>query len=335
MQLDSGLFIYEHDFLSGADSSQNNIVRQAGAAFALAEYYRYSINPAARKAIALAKKGFDRNSIKWKEGKLLALNGQIAQAKTGATALAVLAALLTAEDEQELKADRQLEEWMKGLLSLQQQDGGFAKKPGTDLQSAYSNGEVWLALAVYAAQAGNNVDKEILSALERSDNRFLQYYSEHPDIGFFHWGVMASATRYWSTRDNRFAEFIADQTKVFLEMLRPRFSTRSNSCYSIEGLLAGLAVLEENKKYKDLSILVDMRVAKEMKKNLGLQILPDQKNIRFSKKRYLKAPELGRYAGSFFNGKYRPQIRIDATQHCLSALLKRHARSEAGIIQNK
>ena len=32
-QLDSGWFIYEHDFISGANSSKNNIVRQVGTAF--------------------------------------------------------------------------------------------------------------------------------------------------------------------------------------------------------------------------------------------------------------------------------------------------------------
>ncbi|MCB1905712.1 MAG: hypothetical protein KDI18_16775, partial [Gammaproteobacteria bacterium] len=51
MQLDSGLFRYEHDFVSGADSQQNNIVRQAGAAFALGEYLLYSKDPVAREAI--------------------------------------------------------------------------------------------------------------------------------------------------------------------------------------------------------------------------------------------------------------------------------------------
>ena len=35
MQLDSGLFVYEHDFVSGADTAADNIVRQAGAGWQL------------------------------------------------------------------------------------------------------------------------------------------------------------------------------------------------------------------------------------------------------------------------------------------------------------
>jgi len=322
MQLDSGLFIYEHDFLSGADSSENNIVRQAGAAFALAEYFQYSKKLVARRAVDRARKAFERNAVDWQDGRLLALHGKQDQAKAGATALAVLAALYTAVDEQELRSDQQLRGWIKGLLALQQQDGGFSSKPGLDQQSAYSNGEIWLALAAYLAVGGGWKDPVLSNALERADNRFLENYTSKPDIGFFHWGMMAAAKRYWSTRDPRFSGFIAEQTRIFLEELRPRVSRKSNSCYSVEGLLAGLAVLQAEKGYENLSQKVSLRVKKEMQKNRRLQLLPDQENIRFSKNHYLKSPELIRYTGAFLNGKYRPQIRIDATQHCLSAMLK-------------
>ncbi|HXK57373.1 MAG: hypothetical protein KDI74_15195 [Gammaproteobacteria bacterium] len=326
MQLDSGLFIYEHDFLSGADSSRNNIVRQAGAAFALAEYFQYSKKAVARKAVDRARKAFERNAVEWREGKLLALDGKREQAKAGATALAVLAALLSADDDQEPGSDRQLLAWLKGLVSLQQQNGGFASRPGSDLQSAYSNGEIWLALAVLRDKRGDDMDAHLFRALQRADNRFLQFYSANPDIGFFHWGMMAAATRYWSTRETRFSRFIAEQTKLFLMELRPKTSHKSNSCYSVEGLLAGLAVLEAEKGYDELSRQVSLRVRREMDKNLRLQILPDQKRIRFSGNRHLKSPELAQYAGAFLNGKYRPQTRIDATQHCLSAMIKDQAR---------
>ena len=60
-------------------------------------------------------------------------------------------------------------------------------------------------------------------------------------------------------------------------------SSKSNSCYSVEGLLAGVAVLESREGLKKLSRLVRRRVEKEMLKNLRLQLLPDQKNIRFGK----------------------------------------------------
>lgn len=335
MQLDSGLFVYEHDFLSGADSLHDNIVRQAGAAFALAEYFQYSKKAAAHRAIDRARKAFERNVIEWREGKLLALGGKQDQAKAGATALAVLAALHSAADEQELKSDRQLRAWLNGLLALQQQNGGFASKPGSNLQSAYSNGEIWLALAVLQDKLGSGMDATLTKALQLADNRFLQFYIANPDIGFFHWGMMAAATRYWSTRDARFSRFIAEQVRLFLKELRPKTNHKSNSCYSVEGLLAALAVLEAEKDYDQLSRQVSLRVDKEMKKNLRLQILPDQKRIQFSKKHYLKSPDIAQYPGAFLNGKYRPKIRIDATQHCLSAMIKDQARQRESASGNQ
>ena len=56
-----------------------------------------------------------------------------------------------------------------------------------------------------------------------------------------------------------------------------------------------------------------------------LQILPEQRRIQFGPKRYLQAPEIADHAGAFLNGLYRPQVRVDATQHCLSAMLKEAA----------
>lgn len=322
-QLDSGWFIYEHDFISGANSSKNNIVRQVGTAFTLSEYFQYSKNRVAQNAVERALIAFERSAVDWQNGKLLSLNGKRDQAKAGATALAVLAALFSTDDVQDQSSVQRLHGWVAGLLALQQQNGGFSSKPDGDQQSAYSNGEIWLALATYLAKRESGKDPALSKALDRADARFLEIYTSNPDIGFFHWGMMAAATRYWSTHDPRFSRFIAEQTRLFLEELRPKVSSKSNSCYSVEGLLAGVAVLEAEKGYEKLSRLVRRRVEKEMLKNLRLQLLPDQKNIRFGKNRYLKSPELERYTGAFLNGRYRPQIRIDATQHCLSAMLKK------------
>ncbi len=330
MQLDSGLFIYEHDFLSGADSSDNNIVRQAGATFALGEYYQHSGDKAAKRAIAKARKAFNRNAVEWKSGRLLAFEGKPGQAKAGATALAVLAVLLSTNDAGVLQSDGQLNAWLNGLLALQQQDGGFASKPGSNKQSAYSNGEIWLALATYIDRNGDEADGKLTAALERADEEFMARYRVMPDIGFFHWGMMAAAARYWSTRDSRFAEFIANQTTLFLERLRPRMSRKSNSCYSVEGLLAGLKVLKAEADYQTLVRQIRQRVDKEMEKNRALQVLPGQDRILFSRSHYLISAHLNRYAGAFLNGKYRPQIRIDATQHCLSAMIRENALAGAG-----
>ena len=116
-QLDSGWFIYEHDFISGANSSKNNIVRQVGTAFTLSEYFQYSKNRVAQNAVERALIAFERSAVDWQNGKLLSLNGKRDQAKAGATALAVLAALFSTDDVQNQSSVQRLHGWVAGATA--------------------------------------------------------------------------------------------------------------------------------------------------------------------------------------------------------------------------
>lgn len=319
-QLDSGLFRYEHNFLSGRDSKKNNVVRQAGAAYALAEYQLFKPDPVARAAVERAVQAYHARSVLWKDGKLFSLKKKTAGAKAGATALALLSALMIAGEDRAPQLQNAVREWLQGLLALQMQDGGFEARPGSGKQSAYSNGEIWLALAYY--DLVNPGDRQVKAALDRADMAFIQMYGMKPDVGFFHWGVMAAATRYRATGDERFADFAAQQMRQFMDELKPKVKPWVNSCYSVEGLLAGAGIIADSGRYQKLYETTMKRVGQEMEKNLRLQIRPDQKYIQMGPGRYLAAPEIPDYAGAFLNGLHRPQVRIDATQHCLSALVK-------------
>lgn len=318
-QLGDGLFRYEHDFLSGRDSKKNNIVRQAGTTYALAEYLAHFPGPAAEVALKRAQHALAAASMSWGDGSLVTVDGKAGKAKAGATALALLSLLMQPEppgaaDEAVAAA------WLKGLLALQMANGGFASRPDSKQQSAYSNGEIWLALARYNAHYPQQA--AAAEALRRADDFMMEFYSAQPQIGFFHWGVMAASTRYASTREPRFIDFIVQQVSVFLDHLRPQVKTSSNSCYSVEGLLDGAAAIRAHGGHRALLARIMVRVRQEMAKNRRLQILPGQQQIVFGEERMLAAPEIAEYSGAFLNGRYRPQARIDATQHCLSAMLK-------------
>jgi hypothetical protein len=319
-QLANGFFVYEHDFLSGMDSSKDNVVRQAGTAYSLAEYHSLFPDSSIKQAIGKALKGFEAASVEWQGGWLLTFDASLKKAKAGATALALLAALIASDDPIDQAFSQIKQGWVKGLLGLQMSDGGFASRPGSDQQSPYSNGEIWLAFALYHRAFPD--EEGVLQALQRADRFMISNYADPPDIGFFHWGVMAAAARHETSQERRFADFIALQMKSFLHDLRPTVKYRANSCYSVEGLLEGAAVLRGYPEYRGLFQQAVARVEKEMQKNRQLQILPGQKSLRFSEQRFLSAPEIPSYAGAFLNGRYRPQVRIDATQHCLSAMIK-------------
>ena len=327
VQLDSGLFRYEHNFLSGRDSKKNNVVRQAGAAYALAEYQLFIPDPVARAAVERAVLAYHARSVPWEDGKLFSLKKTPTGAKAGATALALLSALMIVGEDRSPKLENATQDWLKGLLALQMQDGGFEARPGSGKQSAYSNGEIWLALAYYSLVNPGN--RQVDAALDRADSAFVRIYGGKPDVGFFHWGVMATAMRYRATGDNRFVDFAAQQVRQFMDELKPKVKLWVNSCYSVEGLLAGAEVIADSGRYQELHERTILRVKQEMEKNLRLQIRPDQKYIQMGPQRYLAAPEISDYAGAFLNGLYRPQVRIDATQHCLSAMVKNY-RSQEG-----
>ena len=316
-QLEDGLFRYRHDFIDGRDSRRNNIVRQAGAAYALGEYLDGGSDPRVEAALRRALAALDRRSIPWRDGRLVSLDGTTAGAKTGATALALLALLQGGLTGPEMQ--RRLDAWLRGLLALQRADGGFRSRPGVERASPYSDGEAWLALASYHRR--HPLDDRVALALQQADRGLMERYRRNPGIGFFHWGVMAAAVRYHTTGEARFRRFAADQMRFFLDSLRPRVNPRSNSCYSVEGLVAGAGVLAAGGD-DELLDRVRERVAAEMEKNLALQLRPGQDRIVFGQGRYLVAPELPRYRGGFLDGAHRPQLRIDSTQHCLSALLK-------------
>ncbi len=319
-QQPSGLYRYEHDFITARDSKKNNIVRQAGAVYALAEYYSFSGDQRVLPTINRSLTALSKQSLEWRTGRLVALDGELSSAKAGATALALLAVLMVNDDQW-----RELENsWLAGLLALQQQGGGFSSRPTTKKESPYSNGEIWLALALYNDRYPKN--HWVSAALERADRHMLEKYGQQPDVGFFHWGVMATSLRWSSSRKPVFQQFVASQLANYMEILRPRISPRSNSCYAVEGLAAGLAALDGAPNSTELQNKTRQRIDSEMEKNRLLQITSGQNQINFGSGRYLFSPEVEHYAGAFLNGRYRPQVRIDATQHCLSALIKVNTR---------
>lgn len=319
-QLPDGLFRYEYDFVTARYSSKNNDVRQGGAGFALGQYFLQTGDPAAGEALRRAIAAYDRYSIDFSQGRLLSVSGKVTRAKVGATALALLSELYYQQRSGDQRYALTRRAWLNGILALQAADGGFEAYPHSGKQSSYSNGEAWLALARYHAVFPE--DGASAAALAKSDGKMVDYYRLHPDVGFFHWGEMAAAERFKTSGDQRFAVFALDQAAQYVDKLRPRVSSRSNSCYSVEGLLSALEVAGKVGGSGELSARLEERLRAEMVKNGRLQIGPKQERIVFGPGRYLVSPDLRRMAGAFLNGRARPQVRIDSTQHCLSAFLR-------------
>ena len=320
IQRKTGYFSYEFDFVSGSWSRSDELVRQAGASYGLGEYLLSHHDAIAKEVVEKAIKAYRTNSVPFKQGKLLTDNRDLKKAETGATALALIGALQYAKAIGDHQFDTDIQAWKSGLLGLYHPNGGFAGGAADAEESPYFNGETWLALSIYFESYPN--DEKVKVMLPALDAAMIKLYSAEPDIGFFHWGLMATARRYQQTKDERFVDFGVNQVNSFLTKLHPDFDEEVNSCYSVEGMAAFLPVLQQSQPNQVLAARLLGRLRQEMQKNLGMQIAPGQKTLALIGGRTLAAPELPKYAGAFINGLDRPQIRIDFTQHCLSAMLK-------------
>ena len=319
-QTRDGLFRYEFNFLSSGYSRTVNVERQAGAGFGLAEYFLYSKDESTRDAVLASIEAYSAMSAPWQNGKLVTTDGDLNEARAGATALALLTELLYQEASGDQRGKEIRKSWVLGLLALYRQGRGFAERPGANTESSSYNGEGWLALAYYDFLFPDDVF--VSSVLDRLDEYLMRTSDERPNTRIFHWGVMAAAKRYEATGDKKFAEFVARQATAFLDKLRSRVRRHINSCASVEGLMAAAALLESAGIEKRLRSRVVKRAAEEMEKNIGFQIVPGQDQVMLGDERYLYSEEISKFAGAFLNGLYRPQVRIDYTQHCLSAMIK-------------
>jgi len=320
IQRKTGYFSYEFDFVSGSWSRSDELVRQAGASYGLSEYLLTHRDDVIKGVVEKAIKAYRSNSITFKDGKLLTDSQDLKKAETGATALALIGALQYTKATGDRQFDADIQGWKNGLVALYHPQGGFAGGPADSEESPYFNGEAWLALCIYLDNYPN--DEKVKSIMPAIDLAMVKLYTSAPDIGFFHWGLMATAKRFDQTKDQKFIEFGAQQVNHFLTKMRPDFDEEVNSCYSVEGMAAVLPVLQKDKKQNLVATRLLARLRQEMNKNMGMQIRPEQKALGLVGGRTLTAPELPRYSGAFINGLDRPQIRIDFTQHCLSALLK-------------
>ncbi len=312
-----GTFVYEIDLVSGKTSRDNNLVRQAGTGYGLAEYFAHSRDDTVESALESTIDAMWSYSIPVADGALVSADDSTDGIKAGSTALALLAALHFEEATASERFREQRTAWLKGLLSLVRPGAGFRRNPDSDRESPYYNGEGWLALAVFASQHPGEIDTAVLEAL---DKYLMDRYGPKLDKGFFHWGVMAAAQRFRTTGNRQFLRFAVDQAEQYLQSV-PYVHPELNSCYVVEGLAAVAAILDDAPVAGDLEIrnrLID-RVDREMDKNRGFQNQSPWIELEGA---LLRSNTIARHKGAFRNGMYRMKARIDFTQHCLSALVK-------------
>lgn len=335
------------------------VTREAAAAYGLSNYFLYDRDAGVRRALVAVLRKFGELSLpiakargqealestgilalpfgryklhgtlQWLgllyrptgEGRLVSYDRSYETAWGGATALSLLTELQFYRASHDPQFTPLRRAWLEGLLVLYDGVGGFRTLPGSIDENALSNGEIWLALAYYTRLFAN--DRATAGIVAQVDDYMLQTYAALPNAEFYSWGMQAAAQRLAATSDARFRRFIAQQTRAYLDGVGPTPDATDNSCAEIEGLGTALRVLTATADPdQDLIRRLRERIDKEMAKNRSLQIQSGQTRIELGNGTSLSSPSVADYAGAFLAGTNDPYVRIDYTEHCISALLK-------------
>ena len=338
--------------------SPSNLIRQAGTVSALAIYYRHTRDEWLQEPIQRALAALGRHSLpigksraqswverthvlslpfaRWKlksvldrfgllyenagAGKVVSPNGDYGGASAGTGALALLAELVYANASGDNRFADLRSAWLLGLLSLRIPGGGFRQTPTSIDDSDYYNGEGWLAVAVYCDL--HRDDARTAAELADLDRAMIERYSATPNRSFYHWGAMAAAQRFATTRDPRFLEFLHGQADHFLAKFQGSLRPEGNHCATMEGVAATLGTLNRSGE-GDTARARRIRswLSQEAERLPKLQIRPGQTGMPLGGDAQLRAPRMAEFPGAFLLGSYDPVTRVDSAQHCLSAMI--------------
>lgn len=243
-QKESGDFIYEQIAATGEIKEGDNIVRQAGALYGLAQLYRYNKEPNLKETL---EKGFgyfrSLTATISAETSAITLNDET---WTNTTALLVLGLTEFIDSDTQLRTTGNLEYLVRlsnYLIATQTSTGAYINDYDPEpTESDYNNGET-----MYALIRSYSVTQkpQYLASVKHMAEYAMNYYgSQKFNSSFFSWGMAAFAhlytvekndaywrfmsayaQKYFDSRGNAYEQYLAHQSKsvitpgssVFLE----------------------------------------------------------------------------------------------------------------------
>jgi hypothetical protein len=333
-QEENGHFAYEYAPYEGKYLTGDNIVRQAGALYALGEVYRRSEDPRAvlEDGIEQAVSYFESLSVEAQgEGRntesfvCIASTSQKASCKLGATALALTGLLSYVEDNptRAKKYDELIEGYISFIILSQKNAGGFRDlyhvgDGFVDKESPYSNGEALLALVrAYQYQGDADVKRAIDSA--------FAYLKTTPHVNPLYLWIMAALKdmqELWPKEE--YITYARDFTawRVATGVYEKK---NHNYCPFVEGLASAYGVLDAAPKQGELLKLrttidswLDYIETLQVDESDAYKVVFDEKGAPS----LAKLAEPSRAHGGFLTAHSVPTQRIDFTQHCITAYVQ-------------
>lgn len=327
-QRPEGNFVYDVDWTTGRESTDDNAVRQAGATWGMALQYRETRDPAYRAALDCAHA--------WWEADAHTADGRRWQGQRGARAgqlgtvalvgLSLLERLAAPEGLTDPAATRASLDAICAFLAAARRPGGgfhgtFHPRFGTYFGSAdpYSSGEALLLLARSGLELG--VSERVARALAWAEEDYDLFVAKplarepDPDLtkGYYQWSSMTwfalasagYAPEIWGRR-------LVEQALWMVDIHRTLSRTR-NTGYAYEGIIPAWEWARRtghDDTARKLACVVHQGLRKLCSWQLGHPLAPAA--LR-------SAPE--RFHGGVQNHAIEPALRIDVTQHQVHALI--------------
>jgi hypothetical protein len=326
-QLESGLFTYQYEPAMDRYSDKQSVVRQVGAAAAMAMYARRSGSSAARAAADRAIR-FHLQGLTAFPGVEDAAFIAVADGtnKLGVTALLSLAMADHPDPGRDTAASRRL---AKAMLAMQHPSGMFltAFPPAVEIKSQeYFPGEALLALARHHEIEPSG---EILDAFHRALGFYREYFRGRPSPAFVPWQVQAFAAMARISGRSDYAAYVFELT----DWLVARQLTRENCAWpelwggvaAYADGQAGVATAAYLEAFADALQLARKvgdteRAARYATAVRGAARFVMQLQIRPEEAFYVRSPRDA--VGGIRTSPSLNLLRIDHCQHALVGLLK-------------
>ncbi len=346
-----GQFIYRvHLDPSVKQREKYNLLRHAGAIYALTQYHQYRADPEVRAA-ALRAAHFLRDCCVaplanrpdllaiWSDSRLTR-TGKARQAKLGGTGLGLVALVRAAALEPGLVELERLRALGRFLLYMQKADGSFYSKyiPSEggrwdQWQSLYYPGEAALALTLL-------YERDPHSDWIQGATRALLYLARsrraERELPPDHWALLATASLFAVCRDAcppasareelvqhavRLVESFLGEQLVAVDPLLAGSFTRDGrttpTATRLEGLLAALSLLPHNER------TLRARVEAAIHAGVGflLRAHVSEGSSRGAMPRAIRALPSGNSLEAMMFNFRASEVRIDYVQHALSAMI--------------
>lgn len=331
-QQSSGRFRYEYHPYEDLYSSDDNIVRQGGALYALTEVLKHDaddphgLSGTAEDAIEHFDRISKESTYNGKTFRCVTKDGASTRCELGATALVLTGILGYVEfaPEKTSRYQKQIDDYRAFILAMQKENGGFqnlfliGRPKQSDAESPFSNGEALLALTrLYNFEA----DAEVKDVIES----VLQYLTLQPyDANLYLW-IMA-AMKEIDDIDVRLQNtpYVRDFTLWRIERGASTKTTDRNFCAYTEGVVSALSVLK-GRIAEDVYARILREAEYGLRKNRPLQITNTDATRAFIDSDGLTIKSFTRplrAVGGFLTAESEPTQRIDFTQHCVNANLQ-------------